>query len=379
MSDYVLTESELVFRGEVRTFLESTLNSQVGAEMAEDAEHSSTFYRALADRGWLGLQWPPEYGGQGRSHVSAAVLFEEAGFCRAPILAYSLTAMVGNTLIALDPRQAQEFIPRIARGEVIFCLGYSEPNAGSDLAALETRAVRNDEGWVVNGSKVFTSAGHVANYMLLAARTGLPEQRHRGISVFVLDLSTPGIRIDPIMTFEGIRVNAVYFEDVQVPAEAIVLGENQGWKVLETALAHERVGVVALRLGDISRLLGGLIAHLDRERAANDRLVLATIGQLLAETEAARALVYGLARETDQQKASPVTAAMAKLYVTELFERVTQACIRFGGLDRLCTDRDLFAADVENAFRRSARYTITAGTSEIQRNIIALRGLGLPR
>jgi alkylation response protein AidB-like acyl-CoA dehydrogenase len=118
---------------------------------------------------------------------------------------------------------------------------------------------------------------------------------------------------------------------------------------------------------------------LDRERAANDRLVLATIGQLLAETEAARALVYGLARETDQQKASPVTAAMAKLYVTELFERVTQACIRFGGLDRLCTDRDLFAADVENAFRRSARYTITAGTSEIQRNIIALRGLGLPR
>ncbi len=379
MSNYLLTEQEVAFRSEVREFLRSALDDRVAAELAADGEHSATFYRTIAERGWLGLQWPPEYGGLGRGYLSAAILFEEAGFSRAPVLAYSLTSMVGNTLIMLDERQARAFIPRIARGEVIFCLGYSEPNAGSDLASLETRAVREESGYVVNGSKVFNSAGHVATHMFLAARTGKQEDRHRGISVFAVDLRTPGVTIDPLWSIEGVRLNMIYLEDVHIPTEALVLGENQGWKVLETALAHERVGVIALRLGDIRRLLKGLVQELNRTEDGKDRLALGTVGQLLVETEAARALIYGLAAETQQGIASSVTAATAKLYVTNLFERVTQACIRLGGLEMLSIDRDVFAADVENAFLRSARYTITAGTSEVQRNIIALRGLGLPR
>jgi len=379
VTDSFLTEREVAFRDEVRAFLQTALDNDVGSELAVDGVHSPTFYRALAEAGWLGLQWPEEYGGRGRGPVSAAILFEEAGFCRAPILAYSITSMVGSALVSIDRRQAEAFLPGIARGEIIFCLGYSEPNVGSDLASLEMRAVRQGDDYVVNGSKMFISAGHVANYMFLAARTGPSEERHRSISVFALDLSTPGVRIEPLWTMEGHRVNIFYLDDVRIPADAIVLGENQGWKVLETALAHERVGMVALLLGDIGRLLGGLVGRVDRECSASDRLMLATVGQLTVESEAARALIYGLAREAERGEASSTAAAMTKLYVTELFERVAQACVRFGGLESLCTDRDLFAADVQNAHCRSARYTVTAGTSEIQRNIIALRGLGLPR
>ncbi|MCZ7661741.1 MAG: acyl-CoA dehydrogenase family protein [Thermoleophilia bacterium] len=379
MTDSLLTERELAFRDEVRAFLLTALDDQVGSELAVDSVHSPTFYRALAEGGWLGLQWPREYGGLGHGPVSGAILFEEAGFCLAPILAYSVTSMVGSALISVDRCQAKAFLPGIARGEVIFCLGYSEPNVGSDLASLETRAVRQGDDWIVNGSKMFISAAHVANHMFLAARTGPPEERHRTVSVFALDLSSPGVRVEPVYTMEGPRVNVVYLDDVRVPNDAIILGENQGWTVLESALAHERVGMVALLLGDIRRLLGGLIARLDRERGACDRLALATIGQLTVENEAARTMVYSLAREAEEGEASSVGAAMTKLYVSELFERVSQACIRFGGLEVLSTDRDIYTADVQNAHCRSARYTITAGTSEIQRNIIALRGLGLPR
>jgi 3-oxocholest-4-en-26-oyl-CoA dehydrogenase alpha subunit len=381
MNEWLLTPAECEFREEVRAFLQKALTDEVARELTVEPEHSPSFYQAVARQGWLSLQWPVEYGGLGRGQVHAAILFEEAGFCRAPIIAYSITAMVGNTLTMLAPEHARIFVPRIARGEAIFCLGYSEPNAGSDLAALETRAVRRNGEWVINGTKAFTSVGHIANYMFLAARTGLAEDRHRGVSMFILDMKTIGVKVEPIWTIESEnnRVNMVYLDDVRIPEDAIVLGESQGWRVLEAALAHERVGVVALRLGDIRRLLGALVTRVGEADAGSDRIVVADLGRFAAETEVARTMVYNLARRTETKQVTSTEAAMAKLYVTELFERVALACTRHVGLDALSTDLSPFSEDVSNAVLRSARYSVTAGTSEVQRNIIALRGLGLPR
>lgn len=337
-------------------------------------EHSDDLYQALAARKWIGLQWPEELGGLGRGAVHSTVMFEEAGYYRAPILGASLSSMVGAALIALDPRQAARFIGPIVAGTAIFCLGYSEPEAGSDLASLQTRAIPDANDWIIRGSKVFTSLAQRATHMFLAARTSTELARHRGVSVFTLDLSSPGVTIEALPTIEGTNVAIVHLDGVRVPGRDLVLEQNQGWRVIEQALASERVGMVALRLGEIRRLMDGLITA--ATAAPNVDGLRADLGVALCQCEIARALVYSAARSG----ATSSEAAIVKLAVTGTFEQVAHLCDRYNNLVHAASGQaDPYIDDVQNALIRSTRYTITGGTSEIQRNIIALRGLKLPR
>lgn len=329
-------------------------------------EHDDDFYASLAGEGWLGLQWPKEFGGRGAPPAHTAVFFEEAGFARAPILGVSLGAMVGSALIATAPTQAAEYIPRIVSGEARFCLGYSEPESGSDLLSLRTRATRTPQGWVISGTKVFTSLIEDATHMFLAARVGDATRGPEGVTVFIVPLETTGVSIDTLETLEGKRIGLVHLDDVVVPESALVRGVGEGWTVLQSALAHERVGMVALRLGELRWILERFLLRPEQTRVLSHQ----EVGELYSRLLAARSLVLAVAA----QGAPGPEAAMAKLYVTELYDDVARVANEVAA----ASGSEESSALASRTMLRGVRFNITGGTSEIQRSVVARQLLRLP-
>jgi 3-oxocholest-4-en-26-oyl-CoA dehydrogenase alpha subunit len=382
--DFGLSPEQEAFRNEVRSFFAGALDTTVRAEMAEQGnEHSPTLHRRLAERGWLGLGWPREVGGAGMSPLELAIFMDESHYAGAPITGAMVSSIVGNALIHLAPDEVRaEFLGRVARGELLFCLGYTEPDAGSDLAALKTRAVRDGDQYVVNGSKIFTTNAHLADYMLLAARTDPVAAKHKGISLFLMAMDQPGISISPIHTMGGVRVNAVFLEDVRVPVRLRLGEENSGWYGLAVALDIERAatGFVGTARRVYDETTAWLLAP-ERDHLVDDR-VARTMGRLGMELEAATLLAYRVPWMQAQGAVPTIESSVAKLYSTELAQRVANSCMDACGPHGQLTpeDRDPPAGGIAEQVHRSAVVlTIAGGSSEIQRNIIATRGLGLPR
>ncbi len=384
--NFRFTPEQEAFRAEVRAFCARHVTPDVVDRVRRlGEENDRALYAALAARGWLGLDYPVEYGGLGHDQVMMAIFREETAYAHAPLMAHEVNNIIAHSLrLVASEAQKRAYIPRVVQGEIIFCMGYSEPGHGSDLAGLRTRAERDGDGWVVNGQKIFTTNAHIASTMLLAARTDPAAPKHKGISLFLVDMAgTPGITVAPLWTLGGWRVNTVYLDNVRVPAADLVGREHDGWKALAVALDVERSGL--MYVGRARRALDELVRWFlanAPERLRPGTAASEAIGRLGAELAGGRLLAYRVASMQAQGLTPNHEASMAKVFSTELVQRVCQTALELiGPAAALKADAPGAAAGgfFEEEVRWAAMATIVAGTSEIQRGIIATRGLGLAK
>jgi alkylation response protein AidB-like acyl-CoA dehydrogenase len=388
MPDLDLGSGVQAFRAEVREWLAIHWNDAARAREAARPFHERTvdreFSRRLGERGWIAVSWPVEHGGPGRSQLDQYAFVEEMAYAGAPTGAHGCAAeIVGPALIAFGtPAQRSEFLPAFLRGERMFCLGYSEAGAGSDLAALRLSAVRDGDEWVLNGEKLWTSRAEFADYHWLAVRTDpAAKPPHAGISVFMVPLGSPGISIRPSMALYGHTFAAVTYDNVRVLDSLRVGRVNEGWKVITAALASERV-LMGSYVAMLRALLDALAREIRARPLASDPLVRDRLGALAAEIEAARHLALNGVLTTARGRVPVHEGAMTKVYSGELMERVTQAAIDMLGAEATLSEEapgSIAGGRIEQLLRRSIMMVVGGGTAEIQRNVIAQRGLGLPR
>lgn len=390
------SESDTRLRAEIRSFLEvvwpperqvRALPEQHHVQEHIDLTWEKGFWKELARRGWLGLGIPERYGGSGRSALQRHIFFDEISYFGAPF-PRTATGTVAPALLRHGSEfLKQTYLPMIAQGETNFCFGYSEPEAGTDLASLRTAAVHEGDDYVVTGQKIYTTRGHRSDFCWLAARTSTEGKKHAGISLFVLDLRSPGVDIQPLRTFEGGRTNTVYLDGVRVPANHLVGEENSGWQYLGGALGLERIN--NFPIGHIRRLLEELISTARRRRPDG---VVPFDEPIVRDELAIHAIdVRGLERMVDAAVMQAVdtgdiaaaSAAQIKVFLTELKQRMADTGVRMLGryaghmsdLKHANPEEGLW----EQMWRDSRVHTFGAGTNEIQRDIIATSGLGLPR
>jgi alkylation response protein AidB-like acyl-CoA dehydrogenase len=390
--DLRYTASEQLFREELRTWLAATL-SGVGAPPPHDdwplrREYDLRWQRLLFEAGYAGVDWPAEGGGRGSSPVEQLIFKEECERAGAPYVGVNFVGLLhaGPTIIAEGTAaQRERYLPAILRGEEVWCQGFSEPDAGSDLASLRTRAVRDGDDYLVTGSKIWTSHAEVADYCELLVRTG--EERNRGISWLIMPMDSPGIEIQPLRTIEGTTEFAqLFLNDVRIPVANRVGEENDGWRVTMVTLSFERGTAFVGELLECMRLLGGLRhigTRLDLFR--NDSGLQKRIGRLVAAFDALWALTKRNVSEAAQTGVPGIGGSVFKLSFSEHAQALGDLAMEM--LDTAALTADPLTKDGEpigNAeqvhnWYKSINLTIAAGTSQVQRNIVAERILGLPR
>jgi alkylation response protein AidB-like acyl-CoA dehydrogenase len=352
------------WREEVRAFVAEHITSDVIARVhAGGTVHDWGVHRALAERGWLAGDRPAD---------EMAVLLDEMGRAGAPVDGWLTTELVARTLeLTGNAWQKSEVLPRILAGEILVCLGYSEPDSGSDVAAAKTRAVRDGDEWVISGQKMFTTMAQESAYVFLLARTNLDVAKHRGLTMFLVPTDAPGVEIRPIHTLGGERTNGTFYNDVRVRDKDRVGEVDGGWEVMLVALAFERQAPAwadCWRLLHAAELWAASRPELLSDPVAGERLARAAV-----EVEVGRLLRDRLIGETAKGRLPVVEGSMAKLFTSEALQRMSADLLDLVGPE------GLLGGPVEQAFRHAPVTTIYAGTSEIQRSIIAERGLGLPR
>ncbi|MBI3743881.1 MAG: acyl-CoA dehydrogenase family protein, partial [Chloroflexi bacterium] len=339
--------------------------------------------KKLAAKGWLTLAWPKEHGGQARPILEQLVWREETTYHRVPGVDMGVGGIswVGPMLMRHGTGEQKQHLNRIAAGEEYWCTLYSEPSAGSDLASLQTRAVKDGDDYVVNGSKIWTSGGHHADFGWLAARTDPNAPKHRGVSMFLLDMKLPGVTVRPIINMAGAHsFNEVFFDNVRVPARARVGEENTGWYILATALDLERSGVHASAGG--RRNLEELAKYVADQRVTLLPVLRHRFAEMAIETNVSRYLAYRVGWMQAKGLAPNVEASISKLYGSEFGQRLAGFAIQVFGLYGQAEPGNKWTrlrGRFEKGYLGAVSATIAAGTSEVQRSIIANRGLGLPR
>jgi alkylation response protein AidB-like acyl-CoA dehydrogenase len=380
--------SALAFEREVKQFLAEEWSPRVRAlafESADAYEVERAFRRKLAERGWLTMSWPKEHGGQARPYQEQYLFQEALNYVGAPGATVAVQ-QVGPTLMQFGtPEQKARFLPPIARGEVEFALGYTEPDAGTDLAALQLRAVRDGDDYVLNGIKRFTSAAHRAEYVWLAARTDPAAPKHKGISMFLADLRSPGITVTPIWTLGGYRTNEVYWEDVRIPATALVGEENRGWYYAAHALDFERISIFTV--SGVRAVFDSLLAWALEKQAGGTRPfdqpgVRTTLADFKVQLEVLQSLSYRILGMVEHGDHPNYEASIVKIVSTEMMQRLQNAGTKLlGPYGQLSPGepRAPIGGRIEQGYRAAVMPTFGAGSNEVMRNIIATRGLGLPR
>ena len=383
--DFRFSPEDEAFRSEVRAFLRAELPEQ-RPEGAEGWRFARSFIKKLSERGWLTLAWPKEWGGGAASHMRQLVFNEEMAYWEAPANDLGVDRVGPTIMLHGTEEQKQRFLPPIVRGEVMWCQGFSEPNAGSDLASLQTRAVEDGDSFVVNGSKIWTSMAQFADWMILLARTDTEAPKHRGISFFLLDMTLPGVTVRPLVDMLGRHAfNEVFFDNVRVPRDRLVGEQNRGWYVATTTLDFERSG--------IQRVIGGrktcdaLIAYAAEQAAAGTtRPAYAAMRHRLADLaisyEVGKMLAYRVAWLQSRGQVPNYEASASKMYGSELAQRMARTGMELLSLGGQLAPGSPWAplqGKIEALYLSSAALTVAAGTSEINRGIIATRGLGLPR
>jgi alkylation response protein AidB-like acyl-CoA dehydrogenase len=374
------SEEDLTFRKEVRAFLDVELGDSWAGPTAvlgspENVAFSRRFAAALAERGWLTPHWPVEHGGSGASSFQHAILGEELwsiGEPRGP--QYMNVNWIGPSIMRYGTdEQKRSHLPRIARGDVIWCQGFSEPGAGSDLAALRTRAERDADEYVVNGQKVWTSYASVADFCYLLVRTGDEESRGRGITVLLVPTDVPGFEVRDVGSVVGDHAfHEVFLTDVRVPVSCRLGPENEGWEVVRSALSYERVG--APRWARAQYILEQVAAWA-RERGELDTpWVRERLGEARAATEAARLLFYLVIDERGRDQPQSPSANIARVAMVEAERLVGRLAADLLGPAGLET-----GTIADSALRKSMAAGVAAGTYEIQLNIVARQVLGLPK
>lgn len=389
LPDYDLGPAANAFRTEVRDWLNQNWNEERRAKSRRlpfaDRFKDREFGRQLGEKGWIGVAWPKKFGGQERTTFEQLAYIEELSGAGAPAHGISFQA---QALIKYgSPEQQAKFLPAILRGEIFFCLGYSEPESGSDLASLRTRAVREGDQWVINGQKVWTTGGDWMDYVWLAARTNPDAKpKHAGISMFIVPMNTPGITVRPSMAMYGRTFCTVFYDNVRVPLNALVGKVDGGWEILTLALADERIA-----LGGVVARVRSVFAHLveyirstriDGRALKDDETVRERVGRLAAELEVARQLLMHSLRMVEKGGVPVAEAAMSKVYSGELMERLGEAALDIVGMTATLSEGSsgaILHGELDQLLRHSIMYVVGGGTAQIQRNLIAQRGLGLPR
>jgi alkylation response protein AidB-like acyl-CoA dehydrogenase len=381
------------FRMQVRDWLAKHWTPEKRAEHQrkpfKDRGWDREFSKLMGRDGWIGVGWPKEFGGQGRGPSEQIAFITEIANSGAPAHAHSTSeSIVAQALFSHGTKaQQDEWLPLIRSGECFFALGYSEPEAGSDLAALRTRAVLDGDDWVINGQKLWSTGGDKADWMWLAVRTDPGAKKHAGISVLMVDLKSPGVTIRPSLALYGKTFSAQFYDNVRVPARNMVGAPNNGWKVITDALAAERVMIGGTRMAGIERAFDHLTEYIKTAVVSgkplkNDPVIRDRIGALAADIEVARQFQMRNTRLVEQGKVPLHEAAMGKVFSSELQERLGQAALDILGSGGLLSEDSAGApagGEMEQLLRHAIMGMIGGGTSEIQRNVIAQRGLDLPR
>jgi alkylation response protein AidB-like acyl-CoA dehydrogenase len=378
---------EQAFREELQAFLAATLPDWWRGMFIDDPRaipFTRDLCRQLAERGWLTLAWPREHGGAEASVWMQTVVREEMWAAEEPRgPQYMNLNYIGPLIMRFGtPDQQARFLPPMAGGAVIWCQGFSEPDAGSDLASLRTRADDRGDTFVVNGTKIWTSyADAPADWCLLLVRTDRAAARHQGISVLLVDMQTPGIEVRPIGTMAGPHeFNEVTFRDVGVPRDCLLGRQDEGWEVITAGLTFERVGVA--RYARAARVLERLVEHANQTGRSKDPVVRARLADVRSRVEAARVLSYRAVSILAAGSVPTVEASIARIHATQLEQWVGHVGLELLGPTGLLRSGDAWAplgGEVQRHFVRNIPTTIAAGTLEIQKNVVAHRGLGLPR
>ena len=386
--DYTPEQEQL--RDEIRATMEKVMTPERRATVSERMEGGPAVrecVRALAAADLLGVGWPKEFGGRGFSAIEQFIFAEEARRVNAPIPLVTLNT-VGPTLMHFGTEeQKRTFLPAILDGSIEFAIGYSEPEAGSDLASLRTTAVRDGAEWVINGQKMFTSGAAYADYIWLAARTDPNAKKHKGISIFIVPTSSPGFSYQPLQTMPGVSTFYSFYDHVRVPANAIVAGENQGWQLITTQLNFERAALG--NLGALEPLFEQTLewatsTELDGGRVIDQPWVQSTLARVEAQVAAYKLMNLrvnaAMAQGGGNIGLKMGEASAVKVFGTELTQKVAGQLLEVldhNGLRR-GADAPLRGA-LESAYRVAVISTFGGGANEIQRDIIAMAGLGMPR
>ncbi|TMK21301.1 MAG: acyl-CoA dehydrogenase [Actinobacteria bacterium] len=384
------SQEEKTFRAKVREFIASSAGPEVadprrdGMGQLVDSPERRAFMKLLSEQGWIGMSWPKEYGGQEAPGVFEYLLNEELAAAGAPFIGKGV-GIVGKTIIRHgNERLKREFLPKILGAEIEFAIGYSEPNAGSDLASMQMRGSRTDAGWILNGQKRFTTSAHFADWYWVAARTDPDAPKHKGITLFLVPMNAPGITITNMDTIGDERTNEVFLDDVFVDDDHVVGEVNKGWYYISEALDFERFTLftVSAYIKRYERLRDHVrTATVDGRPLREDPHVRRWMAVAASQIEVARMHCLRVISKAAAGEVPNLESAMFKLYTTQLGQKIADEFLTTSGAAGALKRGEPYApmdGRFEFTYRYSVVDTVGAGTNEVQRNIIARRGLGLP-
>ena len=384
-------DEQRALQQELRAYFAQLMTPEVQAEITGGGgeygmgDVYKRIVRQMGKDGWLGIGWPKEWGGQSRSMIDQLIFTDEASVAGAPVPFLTINT-VGPTLMQYGTdEQRERFVPKILAGEMHFSIGYSEPGAGTDLASLTTRAVRDGDEYVINGQKMWTSLIMYADYVWLAARTDPDAKKHKGLSVFLVPTDAPGFKWSPVKTVSGVTTSATFYEDVRVPVENLVAAENEGWKLITNQLNHERVALCsAAGVQDILAKVRQWASetHLpDGRRVIDQEWVQQHLARVHARVEFLKLINWKIAWAVGKGL-NPADASATKVYGTELSIEAYRCLMEVLGQESLVAAGSpgaILRGRLERMYRSALILTFGGGTNEVQRDIIAMVGLGMPR
>jgi alkylation response protein AidB-like acyl-CoA dehydrogenase len=376
-------------RDELRSYYDGLLTPEIQEELSHSEGVGAApraITRKMAADGWLGIGWPKEYGGQGRTAVEQFVFFDESMRAGAPVPMLTINSVAPTIMRYGSQEQKDFYLPKILAGEIHFAIGYTEPEAGTDLASLKTRAVRDGDEYVINGQKIFTSLATDADYIWLAVRTDPDAKKHRGISIIIVPTDSEGFKCEPIRNMGGLNTNITFYEDVRVPVGNLVGGENQGWNLITNQLNHERVtlcssGVVERELEDVTAWAKETKLA-DGRRVIDQEWVQVSLARVHARLEFLRLANWKVAAEgTQGTPLNPADASTIKVFGTEFYLEAFRALMEIIGSQAVVQGRspaNVLHGRLESRVRSMHILTFGGGTNEMQRDLIAIFGLNMP-
>jgi alkylation response protein AidB-like acyl-CoA dehydrogenase len=383
------TAEQEAMRDELRSYYRDLLDPDTVAALAQGHGVGPTMRRVwkqMCADGWAGIGWPKEYGGQGRSAIEQFIFFDESMRAGAPVPMLTINAIGPTVMTFGTEEQKQFFLPKILAGDLHFCIGYSEPGAGTDLASLRTTAVRDGDEYVINGQKMWTSLSSDADYCWLAVRTDPEVKKHKGISILAVPMDTPGISLTPLRLLSEHDINAVYFDDVRVPVSACVGAENQGWTLITNQLNHERVTLCSS--GVIERALSDILAWAkdaalpDGGSVADQEWVQLNLARVYAKLDVLRLMNWQSAWEATQGVLDIGHCSAIKVFGTEFYLEAFRLLFEVlgpPGYLKAGTPGAVLASRLETLYRGMLILTFGGGTNEMQRDLISMFSLSFPR
>lgn len=382
------TEEQKVLRQEMRSYFTKLMTPEQLDALKGQGESGPEYRKVIKQMGtdgWLALGFPEEYGGQGKGAVEQLMFFEEALLAGAPIPFVTINTVAPALMAYGTEEQKQKFLGGIAAGEIHFAIGYTEPNAGTDLAVLGTTAEKDGDDWVINGTKVFTSSAEEADYIWLATRT-TPDVKHKGVTMFIMDCKDPGYSLAPIHTVGGMRTNMTYYSNVRVP-DAMRVGEiDKGWGLIMAQLNHERLGLAAWGIHGWNMFQETLKWARETQesglRPIDEPYVQTNLAEVYTLLEAQRVMNQRIAWELSQDRLHPALASAAKVYSTEGVIEITRLLMECVGPEALIngdSNGAFIRGRLETEYRRAQINTFGGGVNEIQRGVIANFALMMPR